>query len=200
MTSVGFVTRPEFVQDKINVPPDRLLQWAIARCPAVRHRMRNAAGPAENRVLSDFSYTCSPYAGPGYFLVGDAACFLDPIFSTGVTLAMMSGREAARHAIDILARKPAARTRATGVPAIRQGEHRRLLAADPQLLPPLVPRTVHEWPRAAGSVHNAVISILAGEVFPGPPWALRWRLWFFVLCVQVQRRFALVPRRREFCS
>ena len=44
----------------------------IARCPVVRHRMRHALGEATNQVLSDFSYTCRPIAGPGYFLVGDA--------------------------------------------------------------------------------------------------------------------------------
>ena len=90
------------------VPPDRLLQWAIRRCPVVRQRMRNAVGPATNLVLSDFSYTCAPFAGPGYLLVGDAACFLDPIFSTGVTLAMMSGRQAARTAVNILSGKVSA--------------------------------------------------------------------------------------------
>src|SRR5207248_11029964 len=47
-------------------------------------------------------------------------------------------------------------------------------------------------------VHNAVISILAGQVFPRPPWALRWRLWFVFLCMQLQKLFALVPRRKEF--
>ena len=114
-TSVGFVTRPSFVKE-VDVPADRLLRWAVARCPVVRHRMRDAVGPATNEVLSDFSYTCKPHAGPGYFLVGDAGCFLDPIFSTGVTLAMMGGREAAlRHARPAAAaarrrRRPGGRT------------------------------------------------------------------------------------------
>ena len=78
ITSVGFVTRPSFVKT-LDIPADRMLQWAIARCPVVRHRMRNATIEQKNRVLADFSYTCSPHAGPGYFLVGDAGCFLDPI-------------------------------------------------------------------------------------------------------------------------
>src|SRR5205085_2810975 len=97
----GFVTRPRFTKE-LNVAPDRLLRWAIERCPVVRHRMRNAVGPTTNRILSDFSYTCAPHAGPGYFLVGDAGCFLDPVFSTGVTLAMVGGEKAATLATQLL--------------------------------------------------------------------------------------------------
>ena len=98
-TSIGFVTHPDFIK-RVNVPANRMLQWAIARCPVVRHRMRDAVGPATNQVLADFSYTCKPFAGDGYFMVGDAACFLDPIFSTGVFLAMQGGLEAAE-AVDV---------------------------------------------------------------------------------------------------
>ena len=47
-------------------------------------------------------------------------------------------------------------------------------------------------------VHRAVISTLAGDVFPRPPFALRWRLKFFELCVFLQERIGIVPRIREF--
>jgi hypothetical protein len=43
------------------------------------------------RVEQDFSYVADSFCGPGYFLLGDAACFLDPMLSTGVHLAMYSG-------------------------------------------------------------------------------------------------------------
>ena len=52
--------------------------------------------------------------------------------------------------------------------------------------------------RGPFQVHNAVISILAGQVFPRPVWKLRWRLWFFNLCVRLQQFLPLVPRRAEF--
>ena len=48
-------------------------------------------------------------------------------------------------------------------------------------------------------VHRAVISTLAGNVFPKPAWSLRWRLRFFELCVRVQQWVPLCPRRAE-CS
>src|SRR5205085_7817820 len=75
-TSVGLVL-DESAARAVDVPANRMLSWGIARCPAVLGRMREAAGPETNLVAADFSYTCRPYAGPGYFLAGDAAAFLD---------------------------------------------------------------------------------------------------------------------------
>lgn len=195
-TSVGFVTRPDLVKD-IKVAPDRLLHWAIERCPVVRHRMRAAVGDETNRVLSDFSYTCKPHAGPGYFLVGDAACFLDPIFSTGVTLAMMSGQEAAYRVIGILQNREN--------PAIARRAYCRFIAGSTGIFWRLIRdfyrhsfRELFMNGRGPLKVHNAVISALAGSVFPKAVWALRWRLWFYALCVRMQQYFPLVPRRAEF--
>ena len=196
-TSVGFVTRPSFVKE-IQVEPDRLLQWAIDRCPVVRHRMRAAVGEATNLVLSDFSYTCKPHAGPGYFLVGDAGAFLDPIFSTGVTLAMMGAQEAAKQVIDILQKnkKPAGARRA----------YCKFIEGSTSIFWRLIRdyyrhsfRELFMNGRGPLQVHSAVISTLAGSVFPRAVWALRWRLWFYYLCVRLQNYFPLVPRRTE-CS
>jgi flavin-dependent dehydrogenase len=196
VTSVGFVTRPSFVKT-LNLPPDKLLQWAIARCPAVRERMKNASGPNTNRVLSDFSYKCSPLAGPGYFLVGDAGSFLDPIFSTGVTLALVGGNEAGKHAIRVL--------RGEESPAAAQQEYSNFVEGSTGVLWRLIRgyyrhsfRELFMNGQGPLSVHRAVISVLAGQVFPRPVWALRWRLRFFALCVKVQEWVPLCPRRKPF--
>ncbi len=194
-TSVGFVSRPSFVKE-INVPADRILQWAIARCPVVRHRMRNATGPSTNEVLADFSYTCKPHAGPGYFLVGDAACFLDPVFSTGVTLAMMSGREAAAQTIALL---KGAR------PATVRRRYERFMHDSTKIFWQLI-RDYYRHPfrelfmngQGPLQVHKAIISTLAGQVFPKPVWALRWRMQLYQLMVRLQKYFPLVPRHPKF--
>jgi flavin-dependent dehydrogenase len=192
-TSVGFVTRPSFTK-QLKIAPDRLLQWAIARCPVVRHRMRGAIGEPTNTVLADFSYTCSPHAGPGYFLVGDAGCFLDPIFSTGVTLAMVGGNEAAKLAIAVLRGKLSAAT--------AQRRYIKFVEGSTSVLWRLIQRYYKHsfrelFMQGQGplQVHNAVISILAGQVFPRPPWALRWRMRYFEFCIWAQRYVPLVPRR-----
>jgi len=196
-TSVGFVTRPSFVK-QIDVAPERLLQWAIARCPVVRHRIRDASGESTNHILADFSYTCAPHAGPGYFMVGDAGCFLDPIFSTGVTLAMMGGKEAAKQTIAILDHRIA--------PAAAQKAYRKFVIGSTSIFWGLIRNYYRHsfrelFMNGTGpvNVHNAVISILAGHVFPKPIWALRWRLWLFHTCVRLQRYLPLVPRR-PVCS
>ncbi len=192
-TSVGFVTRPSFTKT-LNIPPKRLLSWAAQRCPVVRHRMRDAVGSPENIVLSDFSYRCRPYAGDGYFMVGDAACFLDPIFSTGVTLAMVS----AQHTGELVGEMLHGRLLA------RAAQHRHIKFVADSCRP--FWKLIHAYyghsfrelfmeGQGPFQMQRAIISILAGQVFPEPVWALRWRHAAFHACVRLQRHFALVPRR-----
>jgi flavin-dependent dehydrogenase len=57
--------------------------------------LQGAAMTSEVRLEQDYSYAAERFAGPGYFLAGDSACFLDPLLSTGVHLAMFSGLLAA---------------------------------------------------------------------------------------------------------
>ena len=195
-TSIGFISEPT-LSKQVNVAPDRMLQWAIARCPVVKHRMRAAKGPSENQVLADFSYTCAPYAGPGYFLIGDAGCFLDPIFSTGVTLAMIGANEAAKLAAAILKKEIS--------PEIAQAKYRKFVTGSTGIFWRLIRNyyrhTFRElFMNGTGpmQVHKAVISILAGQVFPKPIWALRWRLRLFELCMWMQQYVSMVPRYPVF--
>ncbi len=195
-SSVGFVTRPSFTRD-LGVAPGRLLRWAITRCPIVRERMKRATGPIENRVLADFSYTCTPFAGPGYFLVGDAGCFLDPIFSTGVTLAMVGAQEAARLVHEMLSGRMKA--------SVAQRRFAQFIDGSTAVFWRLIRgfyrqsfRELFMEGQGPLSVHRAVISTLAGQVFPRPAWALRWRLRMFDIDVWLQQYLALAPRRAPF--
>ncbi len=195
-TSIGFVARPG-LNKQVGVPANEMLRWAIDRAPVVRERMAEAVGPETNRTLADFSYSCAPFAGPGYFLVGDAACFLDPIFSTGVTLAMMSGNEAAGHAAELLA------GRGRGKRAIRQYEAfvKDSTAIFFKLIRRYYAHSFRELLLCPGSpwrVRNAMISVMAGQVFPKPPWALRWRLAMFYGFERLQRHMAVVPRHARW--
>ena len=195
-TSVGLVL-DETVARQTNVAANRMLGWGIARCPAVLARMREAIGPQTNLVAADYSYTCRPYAGPGYFLAGDAAAFLDPIFSTGVCLAMLGGREAARRVVDLErhgAKPQAARRRYIRYLTGGTRTYFRLIRQfyDPSFRELLLSG---EGPL---QVHRAVLSVLAGHVFPRPPWALRWRMALFELFQRVNRFVPLVPRQPRF--
>src|SRR5260370_14202367 len=66
--------------------------------------MREARREWPVRVEKDFSYSASAYAGDRWILAGDAGSFLDPVFSTGVSIAMESGIEAAAELDRALAR------------------------------------------------------------------------------------------------
>src|SRR5204863_1722112 len=69
----------------------------IATAPntaAMLQEARLVEGPV---VLRDWSYVSSAVVGPGWVLAGDAACFIDPLFSTGVHLALSSGIMAAAY-------------------------------------------------------------------------------------------------------
>jgi len=75
--------------------PERTYRELIAGCPAVADRLRRATLVSEVRIIRDYSYSSIRFGGPGYLLAGDAACFIDPVFSTGVHLACLAGYLAA---------------------------------------------------------------------------------------------------------
>lgn len=91
-TSVGFVTHQDnFLERRKSFSgTEQMLHRLVDESESVRALVRNAEYYPPTRVESDFSYVSAEFSGPGYFVVGDAACFLDPLLSTGVHLAMYS--------------------------------------------------------------------------------------------------------------
>ena len=195
-TSIGLVMH-EHVARKVGLPADQMLAWGISRCPEVRQRTAGAASPTETHVLADFSYRCAPYAGPGYFLAGDAATFIDPIFSTGVCMGMMSGAEVGRSII-------AAVQRGEDLESLRR-RYIRFVKGSSSTFFRLVDmyydhsfRELFLDGHGPLQVHRAAMSILAGNVFPRPAFALRWRFALLSLFTRINRFVPLVPRRERF--
>jgi flavin-dependent dehydrogenase len=195
-TSIGLVMNADDAR-RTGLPPDQMLAWGISRCPVLRERTAQAVFPTETHVLADFSYRCAPYAGPGYFLVGDAATFIDPIFSTGVCLGMMSGNEAARSILAILNGKES--------PERVRRRYIRFIEESSAPFFRLVELYYHHSFRELFlegqgplQVHRAAMSILAGNVFPRPAFALRWRFQLLQLFVRLNRHVRIVPRRERF--
>jgi flavin-dependent dehydrogenase len=197
VTSVGLVMDATIAKS-LDVPADRLLDWGIQRCPLLRERMQNATGPEKNQVIPDFTFRCRPYAGPGYFLLGDAAAFIDPIFSTGVCLGMMTAANAVEQIIAV--------NRNELPPQQAREKYIRYLEGSTDVFFKLINSYYHHAFREMFlngkgplSIHRAVLSVLAGHVFPRPPWRLRWRLKLFYFCLKLQRRgWPLVPKRPRF--
>lgn len=198
-TSIGLVIDVD-ASKKINamgVPSDQMLDWAIKRTPLMVSRMENAQGTRANEVRGDFSYRCPPYAGEGFFLIGDAALFLDPVFSTGVCLGMYQGAEVAKYLTNILKHNAS--------PAVARKAHAKLVNHTTYWFSRLVKlyythtfRELFLHGRGPLDMHRALIALLAGHVFPSPAWKVKWRFWMFEMCLKVQDRIAMVPRRKRF--
>lgn len=194
--SIGVVMDAD-VAKRINLPATQMLSWAVARCPLLRRRTARAKFPPQAHTVADFSYDCAPYAGPGYFMVGDAAFFLDPIFSTGVCLGMMAAAKCAEGVDGLI--------RGSLRPNRFRREYCRYIKGSSRAFLELVNlfyvqsfRELFLHSTGPANIRGAVIALLAGHVFPKPSWAIRWRMRVFRWVIKVQKHFALVPHREGF--
>jgi flavin-dependent dehydrogenase len=91
-TSAGFVTHQDNFLERRKAfgSTEEMLHQLISESPTVTSLLEGARYYAPTRVESDFSYVSDRFCGQRFFIVGDAACFLDPLLSTGVHLAMYS--------------------------------------------------------------------------------------------------------------
>jgi len=106
LTSVGAVVRHDLAS-KIQGDPEKALTTLIAECPTISDYLGSAKRVTEGqygelRVRKDYSYANTKFWRPGMVLVGDSACFVDPIFSSGVHLATYGALLAARSINSIL--------------------------------------------------------------------------------------------------
>ncbi len=97
-SSVGVVVDSKTGQEGIQQNGAKaFLEAQLAQSSLTRAMLENAKMDSEPAVVMDWSYTAGKMYGPGYILAGDAACFVDPLFSSGVHLALMSGVLAAAY-------------------------------------------------------------------------------------------------------
>ncbi len=105
-TSIGYVT-PTAVLTSTGLSPEELFEQRLAGSVKVREMTAPATRVGALSTARDWSYTCRRMHGEGWVLVGDAAAFIDPLLSTGVTLAVRGARIAA-DAVDFAVRHPGA--------------------------------------------------------------------------------------------
>jgi FAD-dependent halogenase len=103
--SVGFVS-PYQVYSAARTTPEEYFQAKLKLAAEAGRLLDGAVRVASYRTTRDWSYACSRFSGPGYLIAGDAAAFVDPLFSTGVMLAM-KGAAVAAHTIDRVLADPA---------------------------------------------------------------------------------------------
>jgi flavin-dependent dehydrogenase len=169
------------------VPEDSLAHYltdTAGLAPLLAHARR--VSPA--RFDADYSYLGTNLAGDRWIAVGDAAAFLDPIFSTGVLLAMQAGLEAAEAIDDSLRAGEPARLRfAACERLVRQRYHhfRRFAVGfyDPYF------RDLWFRPASRLGIFGAILSVLAGNWRPS--WMTRLRIRFFFTLIALRRFFRL---------
>jgi flavin-dependent dehydrogenase len=102
--SVGAVVDVRYGQEGIaRVGAATFLDRQIDAAPRTKAMLENARRVQGPAVIRDWSYVSDRVVGPGFILCGDAACFIDPLFSTGVHLALSSGLMAAAYVATALA-------------------------------------------------------------------------------------------------
>jgi 2-polyprenyl-6-methoxyphenol hydroxylase-like FAD-dependent oxidoreductase len=171
-----------------------LLGRLIGETPAVARLMAGAERRWPVRVERDFSFGARRYAGDRWLVVGDAGSFLDPVFSSGVAIAMESGLEAAQ-AIDagLAAGDLSAR-------AFRRFDRRQRgrYASFRRFVLAFYTRGFRDLffsPDPPERMFKAIITVLAG--YWRPSWQARVWLWLFFLSVRLQERFKFAPSYLE---
>ena len=94
--SVGVVGDLDYLlQSRKGLDADEIFAGELAKCLPMQERLAPARQLFPAKVTKDFSYRADRIAGDGWVLVGDAFGFLDPVYSSGVLLALQSGEMAA---------------------------------------------------------------------------------------------------------
>lgn len=189
-TSVGCVMdQAEFASRKQS--PEEVFDDLWQSCTVMRDRMRNAKRVNAVQTASDFSYRNRRLIDHRLLRVGDAAGFMDPIFSAGVYLAMYSGKLAA----NTVNRALASDRNSSALLGRYEKRVSHALRAYWEMVEgfytvPFV--EVFFEPRHRLSLPSAVVALLAGELEGG--WKIRWRMRLFFWLIWLQSKRAILPR------
>ena len=188
--SVGVVVTTAAMREA-KLKPEALFWKIVGESPKLTQALAQARGEGTFHVTADYNYRARKFAAPRMLLVGDAACFLDPMFSTGVFLALLSAKLAAREVV--------AAHRADRALSFRERRrYTRGLRANVATLERLVlafydNRSFAVFMERSAPLRMipAVNSLVAGHA--DPAWKVRWRYWLFLLVCRLQRVWPIVP-------
>jgi flavin-dependent dehydrogenase len=162
--SVGAVCWPGYLKQRRGRTTDFLME-TLRQNPALWKRIEQAELiDNEVRVTGNYSYDSTRMAGPGWVLIGDAFAFLDPVFSSGVYLAM-SGAEQAVEVVDAALRDPSREVALQRRLERRQRRGMKRFAFFIYRFNGPIMRQAFSSPRNTFQIEQGVISMLAGDVF-----------------------------------
>jgi flavin-dependent dehydrogenase len=188
LISVGVVLPKGLYRRLAKGSPEETLSSAISDTPIVAALMREARREWPVRVEKDFSYSASAYAGHRWILAGDAGSFLDPVFSTGVSIAMESGIEAAAELHRALARNDFSDA---SFAAFSRRQRKRFQTFRRFVVGFYTPqfRDVFFSPRPPRLIFRSVVTMLAGK-WNASLWTRFLNQVFFGM-VSIQKRFQI---------
>ena len=204
--SVGAVCRPDYLKQRKGRTVEFLLD-TLKRNAALWRRLEHAVLiDNEVRVTGNYSYDSERMGGPGWVMVGDAFAFLDPVFSSGVYLAM-SGAEQAVIAVDGALREPAREARLLRRLEKRQRAGMARFSFFIYRFNGPVMQQMFRSPRNTWQLEQGVISMLAGDLFDTPK--VLWRLQLFKLVYAIcglrdwrrwraEHKYRLAQAREQF--
>ncbi len=199
--SIGAVCYPEYIKTRSGSLDDFLME-TLSGIAEIRARMRSAEPASPAQATGNYSYLSSRMLGPGYLMVGDAYAFIDPVFSSGVYLAMSS----AASGVDVAdAWLQGSRLKY----AVASRRHRRKMERGISAFSWFIyrfttpaMRFLMSNPRNSFRVVDGVVSMLAGDVFSNS--AVRRRLFVFKAIYSIAWLFnwrdGLAARRRRRIS
>ncbi len=166
-TSIGAVCPPDYLKNRKTDVTDFFHQ-TIAKSPELSERLAGATLTGPATATGNYSYRARRMVGRNYLMVGDAYAFIDPVFSTGVYLAMNSAFQAADTITTVLERpREAARTLARFDASVRRGLDRFSWFIYRMNQPAL--RDLFMNPRNVLRFQEAMLSMLSGDVFRPSP-------------------------------
>jgi 2-polyprenyl-6-methoxyphenol hydroxylase-like FAD-dependent oxidoreductase len=166
--------------------PSQFLLDTIALCPALAERLRHAKLIAPATATGNYSYTAKRTTGRNYLMLGDAFTFIDPVFSTGVFLAMQSafvGADTIETCLDDPRR--AARALAAFDQTMRRGPSVFSWFIYRVTTPTL--RELFMNPNNRFRLQEALLSVLAGDIFGSTP--LRSKVLLFKVVYYLMNLF-----------
>lgn len=177
-TSVGAVCWPYYMKTR-KTSPEQFFLDTIALCPALAERLSDAKLIAPATATGNYSYVASRTMGRNYLMLGDAYTFIDPVFSTGVLLAMQSafvGADTIETCLDRPAQAGAALKRFDAMMRRGPGIFSWLIY---RVTTPAI-RALFMAPSNRFRVQEALISVLAGDIYRRTPWRARMLLFRFI--------------------
>lgn len=200
VTSVGMVTWPYHMKTRAGRSLEQFLLDNVATCPKLQARLTQAELTQAVEATGNFSYVSERCHGRGYLMLGDAYAFIDPVFSSGVWLAMHSGVVGAQTIHTCLTQPQRAAA------ALRRFD--RTMRHGPKTFSWFIYRVTNPImrdffmaPRNVLRTKEALMSVLAGDVFGKTPiWpsvAVFKTIYYIANLLQPRRALAAWRRRRN---